>query len=113
MTRLPERIGEAEVLRSVTDYLARFPSLIRVWRQNTGAMYDARGRFVRFGVPGAADLTGLLAGGRRVEIECKAPDGKLAEAQVHYRDGIIEMGGLYVVARSIEDVVSLTRRNQS
>lgn len=48
-----------------------------VERQNTGGMYDATGRFVRFGRKGNSDVRGFFpagwgeASGRTLAIECK------------------------------------------
>ena len=77
----------------------------RVWRQNTGALRDATGRLIRFGIPGAADITGILANGRRLEIEVKTDTGRLSKQQARYGQMIHRMGGLYFVVRSVEDAV--------
>jgi hypothetical protein len=76
----------------------------RLLRQNTGAARDRRGGFVRFGIPGQADISGILAGGRRIEIECKSPTGRQSEDQRRWQAMIEKFGGLYVLARSTEDV---------
>lgn len=78
--------------------------LARVWRQPTGAAYRA-GRLVRYGKVGAADITGLLINGRRVEIEVKTGGGVQSAEQKIFEDMITKMGGLYLVARQIEDAV--------
>jgi hypothetical protein len=81
---------------------------VRIWRSNTGAAKGrgARGKeyFVRFGVPGAADLSGLLAGGRRLEVECKSGRGRVRPEQKAFAEMVERFGGLYVLARSVEDV---------
>jgi hypothetical protein len=60
---------------------------------------------VRFGVPGTADIVGLIApSGRMVQIECKTATGKQREAQLVMQRVVAAMGGLYVVARSVADV---------
>jgi hypothetical protein len=82
---------------------------VRLWRNNVGA---AKGRgkqgreyFVRFGLPGSADLSGLLANGRRLEVEVKRPKGgRHAEEQKSFGAMIERFGGLYVLARSVDDV---------
>ena len=76
---------------------------IRLWRQNTGAAKFG-GQTVKFGVPGAADLSGILPDGRRLEIEVKSPTGRLSADQVAYGTMITKFGGLYIVAHSIFDV---------
>ena len=75
----------------------------RVWRQNTGAARYGQ-QVVRFGVPGQADLTGLLADGRRLEIEVKSSTGRQSPAQAAYQAMIERFGGIYILARSVADV---------
>jgi hypothetical protein len=76
----------------------------RVWKINTGGA-KVGSRFVRFGLPGAADISGILAGGRRLEIEVKTGTGRPSEAQRRFGDMIAGMGGLYVLARSVQDAI--------
>ncbi len=76
---------------------------MRLWRANTGAARFGK-RVVRFGIPGQADLTGILAGGRRLEIEVKAPGGTQTIEQEHYQQIIQRFGGVYVLAYSVADV---------
>lgn len=98
---------EAAIQKAILEMAELMPG-IKVWRQNTGAAryVDKRGkpRFVRFGMPGSADLTGLvLPSGRRIEIEVKAPGGKLTQAQEAFGLGIEKAGGIYWVVRSVDD----------
>ena len=76
---------------------------MRLWRANTGAARVGR-RFIRFGVPGQADLTGILPGGRRLEIEVKSPTGRQTPDQQAFQTMLERFGGLYVLARSVNDV---------
>lgn len=82
---------------------------VRLWRANTGvAGYRDRKtgqiRQVRFGVPGQADLTGILPGGLRLEIEVKKPGGAQTAEQEWYQQMIQRFGGVYVLAYSVQDV---------
>lgn len=77
---------------------------MRIWRQNTGAALTKNG-MVRFGVPGQADITGLLIpSGRRIEIEVKDAKGRQRESQKNFQAMIEKSGGIYILARSVEDV---------
>lgn len=80
-----------------------------VWRNNTGvARYsnpDGSHRFVRFGHPGSADITGI-AYGRRLDIEVKQPGKKQTTKQKDYESMIKTSGGIYFVAESLDDAVS-------
>lgn len=61
-------------------------------------------RFVAFGLPGSADLTGILPDGKRLEIEVKRPLGLLTLAQKNFGDMIEKFGGVYIVAHSASEV---------
>ncbi len=76
---------------------------LRIWRANVGVARINR-RVVRFGIPGQADLTGILFDGRRVEIEIKSATGQQSQDQKNYQKLIERFNGIYILARSINDV---------
>ena len=78
---------------------------MRLWRANCGVARIGN-RVVRFGVPGQADLTGILPDGRRIEVEAKSPGGKQTEEQRSFQRMIERFGGVYVLARSVADVAT-------
>ena len=78
-------------------------SWLRIWRANVGVARINR-RVVRFGIPGQADLTGILFDGRRVEIEIKSATGQQSQDQKNYQKLIERFNGIYILARSINDV---------
>lgn len=90
----------------IADILIAFGSSprIRLWRQNTGVATSRTGAFVRFGIPGQADISGIGPGGRRIEIECKSLTGRQTDAQRKWGEMITRLGGIYVLARSVGDV---------
>lgn len=88
---------------------------IRFARCNTGVGWFAKGkpcrktdsgaRMVRFNPKGTADLVGLIApSGRLLMIECKSEAGTQRDEQKTMQRVVTEFGGLYVLARSVEDV---------
>lgn len=100
------KIKEVPRQKQILEYLATRQG--KFWRNNTGAaVYESKGkkRFVRFGVKGQGDITGILKG-RRIEIETKTDTGILSTDQKLFRDMIIAEGGVYVVARRLADVVN-------
>lgn len=107
----PERLIVAHILR----WTAVHPSLIRLWRNNTGVALSPDGnRVVKYGLVGSADLTGVLSDGRRIDIECKTARGRQRDAQRKFQLMIERFRGLYVLARSVEDVeTALVREGYS
>jgi hypothetical protein len=90
----------------VTLEIHRFPC----WRNNTGAArYKIPGkadRFVRFGVPGAPDVLGLVPGsGRLLAIECKrSSGGRLTDAQRDMLSKIQAAGAIALVVATGQDL---------
>lgn len=92
----------------------------RLWRNNTGALKDATGRLVRYGLcPGSSDLIGLrsvtitpdMVGqtlGVFVAIEVK-DQGRLTDQQRAFLTLVTQAGGLAGVARSPEDARTILR----
>lgn len=87
--------------------LAEFGALpwLRVWRNNTGALKDQRGQLITYGLKGSADILGLIAPeGRFLAIEVKSEKGRQSESQAAFGKMVEKMGGIYILARSVEDV---------
>ena len=76
---------------------------MRLWRMNTGAI-KVNDRFVKFGIKGQADLSGILPDGVRLEIEVKAEGKKQSKEQKIYQRVIERFGGVYILAYSVEEV---------
>ena len=90
----------------LSDILLRFGSdpRLRVWRSNVLVAKDKSGRVIRAGVKGQADISGILMGGRRIEIEVKSKTGQQRPEQKKWQAMIERFGGVYVLARSTDDV---------
>lgn len=97
---------EAAVLHACLHWLALRG--IKAWRNNSGvAMMKGRGgrmQPVRFGARGQADILGILPGGRFLAVECKSSTGKTTEDQEAFLREVNRLGGLAIVARSIDDL---------
>ena len=88
---------------------------VRLWRNNTGALVDQQGRFLRFGLcKGSSDLIGLrsleitpeMVGQRLaqfVALEVKAAHGVASPEQRAFLHLVQELGGVAAVCRSIEE----------
>lgn len=121
---MPRRMTpESQVLKAVMDYLAaeRIFSL----RMNTGAIvseYKGKQRFMRFGVPGQADVLAFPKGEylhsfdphttswdvfRYVSplwLEVKAENGKQSALQKSFQAQVEAEGHRYAVVRSVQDL---------
>ncbi|KKN01235.1 hypothetical protein LCGC14_1129990 [marine sediment metagenome] len=97
---------EGDIVKACLSYLEALG--IFAWRNNTGAMggtYKGTKRYVRFGVPGASDILGVLPNGRFLAIECKMPGKKPTLKQRAFIDEINRHGGVAFVAESVTDVM--------
>jgi len=102
--------SEAQLLAKVHLKWGAHPR-VRLWRSNAGKLWapTAGGglRPVQVNVPGCPDLIGwVMVDGRAVflGVETKSPTGALRDSQRAFQATLTRMGGLYIVARSVEDV---------
>ncbi len=65
-----------------------------------------RDRFISFGLKGAADISGIIVGGVRLEIEIKSGEAKQSVEQKNFQKMIEKFGGIYILARSKDDAVN-------
>jgi hypothetical protein len=94
---------ESAVLRSCEEYLELRRHLVH--RVNCGAVKTKDGKFIRFSdKPGWADLSGITFDGKPLAVECKSEKGRLSRHQEIFRAAWIARGGVYVLARSVEDL---------
>ena len=101
---IPNRL-ENEVQAGIYQYLALRGDCFW-WRQNSGVFSPRPGAFIRAGKKGAGDILCCQAPtGRMVAIEVKrSKGGTVGPKQREFRDQLTAHGGLYIVARSIDDV---------
>ena len=119
---LPQRTRDPAAHR-----LACGRGAVRLWRNNTGALVDQQGRFVRFGLcKGSSDLIGLrsleitpeLVGHRLaqfVALEVKTAQGVLSPEQRAFLRLVQQLGGLAAACRSVveaEQLLAAPRQGQ-
>jgi len=78
--------------------------LCRCWEQPTGAAYR-EGTLIHYGVKGSADISGIMRDGRRLEVEVKTGKAVQQDNQKAWGKMIINMRGIYFVARSVEHAI--------
>lgn len=99
--RMKKITPESQVLRSCIAWL--YWKKIYHFRLNTGAYKTETGQYVKYGLPGASDILALIRG-VLVCIEVKSAKGKLSPNQIAFKEAIEKNGGVYIVARSPDDL---------
>lgn len=93
-TALPQKLKESDIQRSIVEYL-RFKGWFVV------KIHQSLGSY-----PGIADLY-ALKDGCTVWIEVKTQTGKQSKSQKAFELAVIYHGGIYLVARSLDDIKHL------
>ncbi len=112
-------------MAGIIDFL-EFRKDLFFWRANTSAGKAQSGLFMRSGKKGQADIQGVqaiaLPGtpekdwilGRFFGIEAKRErGGKVSLDQERWGQAVVNHGGLYIVARSVEEVEAALGREQA
>lgn len=106
---MSERLPESEILADVLVKLTAIPGVI-AFRNNSGLFFTKTGRPVRASVKGAADILGA-ARGVPLAVETKTAIGRQSKAQKNFQAAWELAGGLYILARSFDDVAAALRLN--
>lgn len=96
---------ESDIQRAIIDLLAA--RRIFYWRNNSGA-WKVENRFIRFGQPGSPDIFCLYKG-KCYGIEVKNEKGKQSDLQQAWEISFQFAGGIYILARKVEDVESILK----
>lgn len=79
------------------------------WSNDTpGLAYTRDGKPFKSGLTGSSDILACIKG-RFVGIECKTGKGSLSTPQRRFRDAVAKAGGIFIEARSIDDVTATLR----
>ena len=92
------------MVKAVLATLSLHPKVAWAARINSGS-FEVDGRYVRASFKGCSDIIGMLKGGRWLAVECKSAKGKETSDQAAFGATVAKDGGLYVVARSVDDVM--------
>ena len=98
---------ETDIRNSILDYL-RIRSYV-CKRNNSGFVFlagpNGKKRAINIGEAGWPDIEGMKQDGRWFGIEVKTATGKMSPAQIIMKDRINGSGGLYILARQLQDVI--------
>lgn len=92
------RITESDIQRQIKEFLQWHGWFVVKIHQSLGSY------------KGIADLY-ALKDGQHVWIEVKTPKGQLSEYQVKFMGDVVKHGGRYIVAKGIEDVEYLCKKD--
>lgn len=95
--------SEHDIQALILIYVTSLPDTF-AFRMNTGKARMG-GRFVTFGIPGQPDIFAIIRG-RFVGIEVKTATGRQSKDQKNWQRNCERAGGLYILARSVDDVRS-------
>ncbi len=100
-------VDEATIMRDILVAVSAVPGVL-AWRSNSGVGRTASGNLMRSNVPGCCDLTACVRG-RFVGIEVKTPIGRQSAQQRRFQAAVELAGGIYVLARSVDDALAAVR----
>ena len=95
-----------DLVNEVTLTLSELGAL--AWKNNTGVLRDVTNRPVRYGCVGSPDVVACLKG-RFVGVECKVGKDRQRPEQRAFAAATDRASGLYILARSVDDVVNTLR----
>ena len=79
------------------------------WRNNTTGVYDPTKKIFRkhHGLKGIADILGIHRDtGKIICIEVKTGKDKMSEWQKSFQSEINNRGGIYIIAKKLDDVIN-------
>jgi hypothetical protein len=96
---------ETVCTKQILSYLTKIG--VFAWRNNTGVLRGMNGHWVRFGYPGSSDILGIMKDGtgRLLCVENKAAGAPTTPAQEAFKYTIELNKGIYIVAKSLDDLV--------
>lgn len=100
-----------ELLDQVLLALGKRPD-VRLWKNATGVARSLDSeRVVSFGLKGSSDLIGILKTGKFLAVEIKTGKAVQTEQQKNFQAMIERFGGLYILARSVQDALDQLEKN--
>lgn len=97
-------MAEKAIQSAILIAVSSLPDIL-VWRNNTGSTKIPNGQWIKFGLVGSPDILGCYRG-RFIGIEVKTPTGKQSDAQRNFQRALEKAGGVYVLARSVDDALN-------
>ena len=103
----PDRTLERDIKAAILLALGRRPDVL-AWNHPTGLARSLTPPYqpVTYGLVGSADIIGVLGpDGRAIAVEVKTATGRQSEQQRKFEAAFRRCGGLYILARSVDDAL--------
>ena len=102
------KIKESQIQKAIMDYLKR-KKILCFKHRNVGIYKQATKSYIplAYGEKGISDIIGCLPDGRFLAIEVKRPGNKPSIEQADFLARVNAMGGLGLIAYSIDDVAAV------
>lgn len=99
-------MSEREIQKTILDYLQLQENMGKCYcfRAGSGLIKTERGGYFKTGKKGCPDILCLIRS-IFVAFEVKAPKGRQSDEQKVTQKKIEKLGGVYKVAKSLEDVI--------
>ena len=103
------QVKEKEIQKQILDWLRLTKRFC--WKNNTVGIYIQKtGHYIPNQSAGAPDIFVVICG-QLIGIEVKSAIGKQSPDQVRWQGNLEAAGGIYVLARSLDDVMEFFRNN--
>lgn len=103
-TEIGSTKAHQELVKNILLYISKFP-YCRAWANNSGVArsMDNPNRIIRFGLKGSSDIIGIYKK-NLLAIEVKTGKSKQTPQQKAFMHMVLSQGGVYILARSVQDV---------
>lgn len=94
---------ESEIQKDILEVLKSQGMFFRI---NSGIARSFSNNFMRLAPKGTADIIGIK-NGKAIAIEVKSATGKQSKVQILWQQQWESNGGIYIIARCIDDVLKI------
>ena len=98
---------EKEIQNEILDFLID-REIGLFWQNDAFTQSKSRKRQNKYRPNGVPDILGCV-GGQFIGIEVKTKTGKMLDSQKRFRQRFVESGGIYILARSVDDVLEICK----
>lgn len=104
---------EKDTMKAIINLLHLYRFV--VIRNNSGNIFlnsNGKTRAIKLGTPGASDIIACSPTGQFIAIEVKSEKGRLTDKQRDFLRLVEKNNGIAIVARSVEDVYPILRKER-